>query len=97
MTIIGFKVDCGGMSAGVWIDEYVYYTTEINEDDHDFWDYYDTMWRESSGYVEDYRRTNQHYPKLRNLTRSSKQVYDSLTPDRQLVASWMWLDVETMH
>jgi len=92
MTILGIKVDFGGMSQGVWIDEYAYYTVDINEDDHGFWDYYAEMRRESEGFVEDYMRSNQHYPKLRNLTRSSKEVYDCLTPDRKLFASWVWID-----
>jgi len=94
MTILGIKVDFSGMSQDV---EYYYYTVEINEDDNQFWDYYAEMRRESDGYVEDYRRTNQHYPKLRNITYSSKEVYDSLTPDRKLVASWIWLDMDTVH
>jgi len=97
MTILGIKVDFGGMSQGVWIDEYAYYTVDINEDDHGFWDYYAEMWRESEGFVEDYRRSNQHYHKLRNLSHSSKEIYDNLTPDRKLFASWMWLDLETAH
>ena len=97
MTILGIKVDCGGMSAGVWIDEYAYYTVEINEDDHGFWDYYEEMRRESEGFVEDYRRSNQHYPKLRNLTRSSRDIYNNLMPDRKLIASWVWLDEPAVH
>ena len=92
MTILGIKVDWSGMSQGIWIEEYAYYTVDINEDDNDFWDYYADMRRESDWFVEDYRRSNQHYPKLRNLVRASQEVYDSLTPDRQLVASWMWID-----
>jgi hypothetical protein len=94
MTILGIKVD---MSQGVWIDEYAYYTVDINEDDNGFWDYYEEMRRESNGFVEDYRRSNQHYPKFRNIVRSSQTEYDSLTPDRQLVASWVWIDVAVVH
>ena len=94
MTILGIKVD---MSQGIWIEEYAYYTVDINEDDNGFWDYYAEMRRESDGFVEDYRRSNQHYPKLRNITRSSQTVYDNLTHDRQLLASWVWIDVETAH
>ena len=84
MTLIGFKIE---------YDEcYTYYTCEINEDDTGFWDYYDEMWRESYGFVEDYRRSNQQYPKLRNLTRSSQAIYDALSEDCKLFAAWTWLD-----
>jgi hypothetical protein len=97
MTILGIKVDFGGMSQGVWIDEYAYYTVDINEDDHGFWDYYEEMRRESEGFVEDYRRSNEHYPKLRNLTRTNSALYNSLPEDRQLVASWVWIDCHSVH
>lgn len=97
MTILGIKVDFSGISQSVWMDEYAYYTVDINEDDYGFWDYYEQMRRESDGFVEDYRRSNQHYPKLRNLTHSSQREYESLPSDRQLFASWVWLDVETVH
>ena len=97
MTILGFKIDFGGMSGGVWIDEYAYYICDINEDDTGFWDYYEKMRRESEGFVEDYRRSNEHYPKLRNLTRSTADVYDGLTLNRQLVASWTWYEEPAAH
>lgn len=97
MTILGIKVDTSGISAGDFIEEYSYYTCDINEDDNGFWDYYENMRRESEGFVEDYRRSNEHYPKLCNLVHSSQTVYDNLTPDRKLFASWVWLDLESAH
>jgi hypothetical protein len=97
MTILGFKIDFSGMSAGEFIEEYSYYSVDINEDDSGFWDYYEKMRGESLGFVEDYRRSNQHYPKLRNLTRTNSALYDSLPEDRQLVASWVWLDCPEAH
>lgn len=97
MTILGFKIDYSGESAGQFIEEYVYYTADINEDDEGFWDYYEKMRRESQGFVEDYRRSNQHYPKLRNLMLTNKALYDSLPEDRQLVASWVWIDCPSVH
>ena len=92
MTILGFKVDFSGMSAGQFIEEYLYYTTDINEDDGAFWDYYAEMREKNDEFVEDYTRSNQHYPKLRNLTRTSEEVYNSLPEDRQMNACWMWID-----
>ncbi len=97
MTILGIKVDFSSMSRGIWIEEYYYYTVDINEEDDEFWDYYAEMRRESDGFVEDYRRSNQHYPKLRNLTRTNKALYDSLPVDRQLLASWVWIDYPEAH
>lgn len=98
MTILGFKIDFSSMSAGVWIDEYLYYTVDVNEDDSEFWDYYAKMRRESEGFVEDYRRSNQHYPKLRNLSHSTELIYNNLPTDRKLVASWLWYDeIPTAH
>lgn len=87
MTILGIKVDWSDEYA----EEYTYYTVDINEDDHEFWNYYAEMRRESNECIEDYRRSNQHYPKLRNMVRSTEDVYDNLTSDRQLVASWVWV------
>lgn len=88
MTLLGFKIDG---------DKYAYYTVDINEDDNGFWDYYDEMRRESDGFVEDYRRSNQQYPKLRNLTRSSQSIYDALPEDCKLFAAWTWLDETAVH
>ncbi len=97
MTILGIKVDFSGESQGQFIEEYIYYTTEINEDDHTFWDYYAEMREKNQEFVEDYTRSNQHYPKLCNLTLSSEEAYNSLPEDRKLVASWVWFDCPSAH
>lgn len=89
MTLLGFKIE--------YDVDYTYYTVDINEDDNGFWDYYDEMRRESSGFVEDYRRSNQQYPKLRNLTQTNKALYDALSEDCKLFAAWTWLDEMTVH
>ncbi len=84
MTILGFKIE-------IDVNYYVYYIVDINEDDHMFWDYYTQMRRENDGFVEDYARSNQHYPKLLNIIASSEDVYENLNPDKKLIASWVWL------
>ena len=85
MTIIGIRVESDMAYEDFFVD--------INEKDDYFWSYYDVMRSKNQEFVEDYTRSNEHYPKLRNFMVSNVQHYDydRLDDFFQLKATSFWL------